>query len=342
MENDLFLKACNLEKTPRTPVWLMRQAGRYMEEYQEIREKYSFLEMCKNPKVAAKITIQPVDKLQVDAAILFSDILIPIEAMGIKIEFQETIGPVILNPVRNSREVESLKIPEPEEDIPFVEESIKLALKHLEERVPLIGFSGAPFTLASYMVEGEGSRNYENLKVMMWKDTNTYNKLMNKLSDTIVKYLNYQIDSGVHALQLFDSWVGCLSPTDYERYVLPFTKKVIKSLKNKVPIIYFATGASTLLELMRESGGDVIGIDWRINLDEAWKRIGYNVGIQGNLDPAILLTTKPLIKERVRDILYRAENRPGHIFNLGHGILPQTPVENVISMVKFVKKWSIR
>jgi uroporphyrinogen decarboxylase len=321
----------------------MRQAGRYMEEYQQIRERYCFLEMCKRPEVAAEVTLQPVDKLGVDAAILFSDLLIPVEAMGVEIEFQENTGPVIQDPIRDAEAVESLGIPDPAEDMPFVGESIRIVRKHLEGKVPLIGFSGAPFTLASYVVEGGGSRNYENIKAMMYNSPKTYRALMDKISDTLILHLNAQIEAGAQALQLFDSWVGCMSPYDYEKYVLPFSKKVIDGIEaDGVPLIHFATGASALLELMRKAGGDVIGVDWRINLDEAWERIGYNVGIQGNLDPAALLGPVSEIEERVKDILRRAENRPGHIFNLGHGVLPQTPVDNVIAMVKFVKKWSRR
>ncbi len=342
MSNHLLLKACNREEVPRTPVWIMRQAGRYMQEYREIRKKHTFLEMCKNPDLVAEITAQPIKKLGVDAAILFSDILIPVEAMGANLEYQKTGGPKIHNPIRTAEAVEALKTLDPAVDTPFVGEGIKKTKELLKDKVPLIGFSGAPFTLASYMIEGGGSRNYENTKAMMYNNPDTYKALMDKITDTLIPYLNAQTEAGVQALQLFDSWVGCMTPQDYEKYVLPYTKKVIQGIDDQTPLIHFATGASTLLELMKKAGGDIIGIDWRINLDKAWKRIGYDIGIQGNLDPTALLGPTPEIEKRVKDILKRAENRPGHIFNLGHGILPQTPVDHAVAMVKYVKKWSKR
>jgi uroporphyrinogen decarboxylase len=313
-----------------------------MDEYQQIRDKHSFLDMCKNPDIVAEVTVQPVVKLGVDAAILFSDILIPVEAMGLKVEFKENAGPIIHNPIRSMEAVDNLTIPDPQETMPFVAKGIKKTMELLKDRAPLIGFSGAPFTLASYIIEGGGSKNYENTKAMMYNEPDIFRRLMDKISDTLILYLSAQVEAGVQALQIFDSWVGCLSPNDYEKYVLPFSRKVIESIKSEVPVIHFATCASTLLELMRKAGGDIIGVDWRINLDEAWKRIGYDRGIQGNLDPAVLLARPREIEERAKDILQRAQGRPGHIFNLGHGILPHTPVKNVVSLVRYVKKWSKR
>lgn len=337
-EDYLFIKACRREEVERTPIWLMRQAGRYMAEYQDVRNKHSFLEMCKNPELAAEITMQPLERLGVDAAILFSDILIPVEAMGMRLEFKEGTGPIIHNPVRTGKEISALNVPEPEEKLPFVMDTIRLLRKRLDGKLPLIGFSGAPFTTASYMVEGGGSRNYLHTKSMMYNHPELFNGLMEKISTTLSLYLNAQIKAGVHAVQLFDSWVGALSPTDYERFVLPHTKRLIDAVSREVPFIHFATGSSTLLELMKKAGGDVIGVDWRINLDDAWKRIGYDVGIQGNLDPMVLFAGPAEIENRARQILNMAENRPGHIFNLGHGIHKETPVENVQTLVSAVKK----
>lgn len=341
-ESYRFLKACRREEVDCTPVWLMRQAGRYMKEYQALREKCSFLEMCKTPEIAAEVTLQPVNKLDVDAAILFSDILITIEAMGINLEFSEGKGPVILNPARTNREIEALDANDIEEKVPFVVEAIKILKKELEGKVPLIGFSGAPFTLASYIVEGGHSRNYLLIKQMMYNEPSLYSALLDKVTQAVISYLKAQIAAGVQAVQLFDSWVGILSPRDYEQFVLPFNKRVFDGLGSEVPTISFATDTAGILELLREAGGDVIGVDWRINLDEAWQRLGYDVGIQGNLDPTLLFTSPQRIEQEVKNILEQAANRPGHIFNLGHGILPKTPVENVEAMIEAVHKYSQR
>jgi len=338
MFNDIFLKTCLREETERTPIWLMRQAGRYMSEYQAIRSKHSFLGMCKTPELAAEITMQPLKAFGFDAAILFSDILVPVEAMGVDLEFVEGVGPVLNTKISEKEDVDSLKIPDPSSDVPFVMDAIKLLRKNLN--VPLIGFSGAPFTLASYILEGGGSKNYVNSKSIMYGKPAVWDALMTKLSITISEYLNAQIDAGAQAVQVFDSWVGSLAPGDYEKYVKPYTKKIFDSLKGDVPSIHFGTGTTNLLEHMRDAGGDVIGADWRINLDDAWERIGFDRGIQGNLDPVVLFGPKVEIESRVRDIIERAGNRPGHIFNLGHGILPTTPVENVRFLVETVKKVS--
>jgi len=340
MKNDRFLRACQLEEVDCTPIWLMRQAGRYMQEYRKIREKHTFLEMCKNPKLAAEITLQPVKKLGVDAAILFSDILVPVEAMGAKIEFTEKRGPVIHNAAENLRDIESLETGI-EKKVDFVSEEIKVLKNKLE--VPLVGFSGAPFTLASYLVEGGGSVNYIKTKTMMYREPKLFASLMNKLAEAVIRYLFVQIDAGVDALQIFDTWAGYLSPEDYEKFALPYTKKIISALKKEnVPIINFAKDGASLLELRKRAGGNVIGIDWRVNLDEAWKKIGYNFAIQGNLDPVALFAGRKEIERQAKEILKRAENRNGHIFNLGHGILPETPVENVMALVKAVHRHSAR
>ena len=343
MQNDRFLKACRREQVDCTPVWLMRQAGRYMPEYMKIREKYDFLTMCKTPELAAEVTLQPVNRLGVDAAILFADILLPLEGMGINLEFTKNEGPFISNPVRTGEDVNNIQIMDAEEATPYVMEAIRIIRRDLEGRVPLIGFSGAPFTIASYIIEGGGSKEYKNCKKMMWQASEIWDSLMKKISEVLLRYLKAQIKAGAQAVQMFDSWVGALSPEDYENYVLPYSKYVLSGLKDEgVPVIHFANNASNMLELVVKGGGDVIGIDWRINLDDAWARIGYDRAIQGNLDPFTLFAPPKLIEEKVQRILEMAGNRPGHIFNLGHGINKETPVENAIALVEAVHKYSKR
>ncbi len=337
-----FLRACRRQATVYTPVWLMRQAGRYMKEYRALRKKYSFLEMCKNPELAAKVTLQPIEKFKLDAAIIFSDILIPLEPMGVEFEFAKGEGPVFHHPLRERKDVEKLRVIEPEEEISFLMRAIRIVRKELEEKIPLIGFSGAPFTLASYIIEGGHSKNYILTKSMMYQDRPTWDALMEKISRVLIQYLNAQIRAGVQAVQVFDSWVGCLSPADYEEYVLPYSKKVIDGVDQTVPLIHFATSNATLLELMKRAGGNVIGVDWRINIREAWERLGYDVAIQGNLDPVILFGPVDLIKREVKRILDQVEGRPGHIFNLGHGILPNTPVDHVAALIEAVHHYSKR
>ena len=318
----------------------MRQAGRYMKEYRALRKKYSFLEMCKNPELAAEVTLQPIGQLRVDAAIIFADILLPLEPMGIGFEFAKDEGPVFRHPIREMKQIEKLRVIEPEADLPFLMEAIRIVRRELDGKIPLIGFSGAPFTLASYIIEGGHSKNYTLTKGMMYQGDSTWDRLMERLSETLIRYLNAQIRAGAQALQIFDSWVGCLSPSDYEKYVQPYSKRVMDGVDKSVPLIHFATTSSTLLERMRQAGGDVIGVDWRVNLGEAWSRIGYDVAIQGNLDPVILLSSVDLIEKEVKRILESAGGRPGHIFNLGHGILPNTPVENVVALVDMVHEHS--
>jgi uroporphyrinogen decarboxylase len=318
----------------------MRQAGRYMKEYRSLRKKYSFLEMCKNPELAAQVTLQPIEKFKLDAAIIFSDILIPLEPMGVEFEFAKGEGPVFHHPLRERKDVERLKIIEPEEEISFLMKAIQIVRKEVEGKIPLIGFSGAPFTLASYVIEGGHSKNYILTKSLMYQDRSTWDALMEKISEVLIRYINAQIRSGVQALQIFDSWVGCLTPSDYEEYVLPYSKKVIEGVGTSVPLIHFATSSATLLKLMKRAGGDVIGVDWRINIREAWERIGYDVAIQGNLDPVILFGPMDLIEREVKRILDCVEGRPGHIFNLGHGILPNTPPDHVAALIEAVHQYS--
>jgi len=337
-----FLRACRRQDTSYTPIWLMRQAGRYLKEYRALRKKYSFLDMCKHPELAAQVTLQPIEKFKLDAAIIFSDILIPLEPMGVEFEFAKGEGPVFHHPLREKKDVERLRVFDPEKEISSLMEAIRIVRKELEGRVPLIGFSGAPFTLASYIIEGGHSKNYVLTKGLMYQDRPTWDALMEKISEVLIRYLNAQTQSGVQALQIFDSWVGCLSPGDYEEYVLPYSRKVIEGVSKSVPLIHFATSNSTLLELMKRAGGDVIGLDWRMDIGEAWARLGYDVAIQGNLDPVILLGPVDLIERNVKKILDRVGGRPGHIFNLGHGILPNTPPDHVATLVDIVHEYSAR
>ncbi len=335
-----FLRACRRQDTEYTPVWLMRQAGRYQKEYRAIRKQYSFLEMCKNPEIAAQVTLLPVKQFSVDAAIIFADILLPLEPMGVDFEFAKGEGPVFHHPVREINQVDSLRIIDPEEDLSFLMEAIRIVRKELEGKIPLIGFCGAPFTLASYVIEGGHSKDYILTKGMMYHDLSLWRRLMDKLSDVLIRYLNAQVRAGAQALQVFDSWVGCLSPWDYEEYVLPYSRKVIDGIDKSVPLIHFATMSSALLKGMKRAGGDVIGVDWRVDLGEAWGRLGYDVAIQGNLDPVLLLGPVDLIEKGVKRVLESAGGHPGHIFNLGHGILPTTPVENVKYLVDAVHRYS--
>ena len=337
-----FLDACRGEPVDMTPVWLMRQAGRYLPEYRTLREAHSFWEMCKTPELAVEVTLQPVDAIGVDAAILFSDILVPVEAMGVEIEFIEGKGPVFDEPVRDEAAIDSLRIIEPA-DIDFVCQAIRILRRELEGRVPLIGFSGAPFTLASYLVEGGGSRHFIEIKALIFKEPELYGRLMDKLSDVVIVYLKAQIEAGAQVVQPFESWASAVGPADYEKYVFPYSKKVLASVSDLgVPIIHFANGAGTFIDKVAAAGGDVIGIDWHIRLDDAWTAIGKEKAIQGNLDPVALLAGPAEIEKRVRDVLEQAGSRPGHIFNLGHGILPQTPVENAKYFVDCVHRLSAR
>ncbi len=339
---DRFLKACRREPVDCTPVWMMRQAGRYLPEYRDIRKKHTFLEMCKTPELAAEVTIQPVRRYEIDAAIIFADILLPLEPMGIGLEFAKGEGPVIHNPVRTMADVHKLKPIDAASQIAYLMKAIKIVLKELGGKVPLIGFTGAPFTLASYIIEGGGSRNYEHAKAMMFAEPGTWHKLMEHLTGVIINYLNAQIDTGVQAVQIFDSWVGALGPSDYREFVLPHQKNVIAGVKKTVPIIHFAHGASHLLEMVAEAGGDVIGLDWRCDIDTAWKRVGFDKAVQGNLDPVSLFGSKDFIRKRTKEILDRAGGRSGHIMNLGHGILQQTPLDHAGEFINATHEMSTR
>jgi uroporphyrinogen decarboxylase len=339
--NSPFMRACRREPVPYTPIWLMRQAGRYMREYREVRARTSFLDLCKTPELAAEVTVTAAERLGVDAAIIFSDILVVIEPMGLDLEFAKGEGPAIHNPVRSGDDVKRLREVKTFDSLEFVFEAIRRTRAALPPALPLIGFAGAPFTLASYMVEGSGSKNYIHTKRLMYTDSGAWHDMMSLISRALVQYLNRQVAAGAQALQLFDSWVGCLSTDDYRQYVLPHTRSVIQGIAPGTPVIHFGTGTSALLELMREAGGDVIGLDWRVDLGHSWTRLG-DVAVMGNMDPVALFAGIEHVRAQARHILDRAGQRPGHIFNLGHGILPETPVENVKALVDAVHEMSQR
>jgi len=343
--NDTFLKACRGEKTDYTPVWLMRQAGRYLPEYHRVRSKYSFLDMCKTPEAAAEVTIQPVDYLGVDAAILFSDILVPLEKMGAALEFHEKRGPVFPEPIRSRAAVDKLHVPDPESELPYVLDTIRILRRELAGRVPLIGFSGAPFTLATYLIEGGSSKSYLETKKMMYTAPELYGALLDKITDCTTLYLAAQAAAGAQALQIFDSWAGVLAPRDFAEFAIPYVKRIIAGLKERgvtVPIIYFANNGATLLPQSLESGADVLGLDWRLPLDEAVKVVGQRVSLQGNMDPIALLLPPARMETLIQEILDQAKGARGHIFNLGHGIVPEIPPEQAKFFVEAVHRLSRR
>ncbi|MCS7025837.1 MAG: uroporphyrinogen decarboxylase [Bryobacteraceae bacterium] len=335
--NSRFLDACRRRPTDVRPVWFMRQAGRYMKQYREIRAKHSILEICKRPDLAAAVTLQPVEILDVDAAIIFADLLLPVEPMGLKLEFISGEGPSIDNPVRTSTDVDSLSISNTD-DLAYVGEAIQIVVRALGGKVPVIGFVGAPFTLASYMIEGGPSRTFLRTKQLMYRDEVLWRRLMGKIVDVLGPFALMQVGAGARAIQVFDSWVGALGPDDYVRYVAPYSRALIERIRSaSVPVIHFGTGAAGFFKELHAAGGDVMGVDWRINIDQAWMDISYRSAVQGNLDPAVLFAPLPELKARVHELLKRTGTRPGHIFNLGHGILPETPVENVKAVVQIVR-----
>jgi uroporphyrinogen decarboxylase len=336
-----FLRAANRLPVDVTPVWFMRQAGRYMPEYRAIREKFSLIEICYQPELAAEVTLQPVKALGVDAAILFADILLPAIPLGVGLEFAKGEGPILHNPVRTLDDVRKLRPVDPETDLGYVMDAIRILRGELKE-TPLIGFCGAPFTVASYIIEGGSTREFLKTKTMMYSDPQTWHALMEKLSGVLSDYLLAQIRAGAQAVQVFDSWVGTLNAADYLEFVQPYSRRILQAAQaTGVPVIHFGTGTTTLLPAMKAAGGTVLGVDWRIPLDEGWDLLGQDVAIQGNLDPALLFAPQPEIKKRVHDILRRAAGRPGHIFNLGHGILQHTPVDNVKAVVDMVHEFSL-
>ena len=334
--DSVFMKACRREPVDRVPIWLMRQAGRYLPEYREIREKTTFLELCKNSDLCAEVMIRTVERLGVDAAIIFSDLLPILEPMGLDLEFAKGEGPVIHNPVRQAADVDRVRELEQVESLDFVMDTVRKTRAGLPDHIPVIGFAGAPFTLASYTVEGGGSRNYLHTKTLMYRDEGAWHELLGRLARSAARYLNAQITAGAQAVQIFDSWAGCLGVEDYRRYVLPHSKALIDGITPGVPVIHFANGNPALLPLVTEAGGAVIGIDWRVRLDDAWRTVGYDKAVQGNLDPVVLFAHQETIRRQAQEVLRQAAGRPGHIFNLGHGILPNTPPENVIALVDYV------
>jgi uroporphyrinogen decarboxylase len=336
-----FLDACRRRPTDVRPVWFMRQAGRYLKPYREIRAKHGILEICKNPELAATVTIQPVEILDVDAAIIFADLLLPVEPMGLKLEFIAGEGPAIDNAVTEPRDIDELST-ERTSELSYVGESIRAVIRALGNRVPVIGFVGAPFTLASYMIEGGPSKTFLKTKRLMFGDEVMWRRLMGKLVDVLGDFARLQVAAGARAIQVFDSWVGALSPEDYVHYVQPYSRALIERIRSaSVPVIHFGTGAAGFFRELHAAGGDVIGVDWRINIDQAWMDIGYRSAIQGNLDPVALFAPLPELKTKVTDLLRRTGNRPGHIVNLGHGLLPETPVENVKAVVQIVRDFSL-
>ena len=341
-ETPLVVRAARRESTSVTPVWLMRQAGRYLPEYRAMRERHAFLDLCRSSEAAAEVTLQPVRRFAVDAAILFADILLILEPLGVGLEFGQGEGPVIHRPVRSEADVARLKPIDVASGVGFVFETVRAVRRELPADVALIGFAGAPFTVASYVVEGGASRDYLRTKRLMYEAPAAWHRLLQILAEATATYLNGQIDAGAQVVQLFDSWVGTLAPDDYRAYVLPHTRSVIHALRPGTPVIHFGTGTATLLSLMREAGGDVIGLDWRVDLDRGWAAVGGDVGVQGNLDPAMLLTKPAVFRERVQAILARAGGRPGHIFNLGHGVHQLTPVDHVAALVDMVHELSAR
>lgn len=341
LQNDLFLRACKRQPVERTPIWMMRQAGRYLPEYRAVREKADFLTMCKTPELAAEVTLQPIDLIGVDAAIIFSDILVIPEAMGMNLEMHEGKGPIFPKPIRNERDANELKIIEPDKDLKYVLDAVSLTKKELNGRVPLIGFSGAPWTLLTYMVEGRGSKNFAEVKKLIYNNPELAHKLLSKISDAVADYLNAKIEAGADAVQIFDTWGGILTPDDFNEFSLQYIQQIVSKLKKKdEPVIVFAKGVHYTIEALVGTGADVIGLDWTMNLGEVRKKVGDNVALQGNMDPTKLYSTADGIKKEASRILESFGNGSGHIFNLGHGILPDVPPANAKLLVDFVKEES--
>ncbi len=338
-----FMRACMRQPVAQTPVWFMRQAGRSLPEYRKIRERYSFMDISRNPELCAEVTLQPVRRLHVDAAILFADIMTPLIASGVKLELVEHIGPVLDKPIRTVKDLRQIRPLSPEEQLPYIFDAIRLIKQELGAARPLIGFAGAPFTLASYLIEGKGSRAFLHTKRLMLAKPTLWHDLMDRLTEMTIRYLQFQIAAGADVVQLFDSWVGCLGATDYAEFVQPYSRRIIAAInQTSTPFIHFGVGTSALLPLMGADGADVIGVDWHQSLDSAWQQIGDHVAIQGNLDPAFLLAPWDILREKARAVLDSAHGRPGHIFNLGHGIYPETPVKNLIQLVEFVHAYSMQ
>lgn len=337
-----FLAAVRREQPDRTPVWFMRQAGRCLPEYRELRKRHPFLEVARTPELAAEATLMPVDRFGVDGAVLFADIMLPLESMGVPFEIQPGVGPVIADPIRTAAAVDAIRVAGPEDGTPYVLEALRLLRRELDGRAALLGFAGAPFTMACYLVEGRPSREYPTTKAMMYGEPELWHRLMSAITDTTILYLKGQAEAGADVVQLFDSWLGLLDVNSYREYVQPYTTKIFASLKGIVPTVHFSTGTVQLLEAIGETGSDVVSVDWRLPIDEAWRRLDYRTGIQGNLDPARLMAPWEPIRDAADDILGRVDNRPGHIFNLGHGIMPQTDPDRLSQLVGHVHQASER
>ena len=342
LHNSRFLRAARREPVDTTPIWIMRQAGRYLPEYRAVREKVTFIELCKRPELACEATVSAVKALGVDAAILFADLLPILEPMGLDLEYVTGKGPVIHNPIRTSADIDAVKPLSSIDPLHFVCDAVKMIRQELPPDIPLIGFAGAPFTLASYCIEGGGSKNYQHCKTLMFSDEGAWSTLMNKLCDSVTLYLLAQIEAGCQAVQLFDSWAGCLSRDDYRKYALPYSKRILAAMHEGFPVIHFVNGNPALLELQREAGGTVMGVDWRSDLGEAWSRFGHDVGVQGNLDPITLFADLDTIRARAKAVLDSAGGRNGHIFNLGHGVLPDMNPDNVRALVEMVHEMGTR
>ena len=328
------MRACRLEPVERTPVWFMRQAGRSLPEYRELRKKFNLFEVCRQPELCAEVTLQPVRAHGVDAAVMFADIMLPVLGMGIDVELVESVGPVIAEPVRTARDVERLRVPDPRESVPFILDAVRLVRSELAPEQGLVGFCGGPFTVAGYVVEGKPTRDFVRVKTLMYREPDVWHALMEKLTQTFVPYLQAKVAAGADVIQVFDSWVGALSPADYEEFVAPYSARLLAAVD--VPTIHFGTGTATLLPAMAEAGGDVIGLDWRIPLDDGWAAVGEDRGVQGNLDPAVLLGPWDRIEAGAFEVLARAAGRPGHVFNLGHGVLPDTDPSVLRRLVELV------
>lgn len=332
-----MLAACNLQPADTTPIWFMRQAGRCFKEYRRLREKYAILTIAKTPELCVEVTLLPVNRLGVDAAVMFADIMLPLDGMGVPFRIEPEIGPIIDRPIRTAAMVDAIRVIDAEEATPYVFDAIRLLRRELKESAALVGFSGSPFTLACYMIEGRPSRTYDIAKGFMYAQPEVWHKLMEKITEVVVRYLRAQAQAGIQIAQLFDSWVGVLSPQQYETFVRPYSQRIFQEVRAMgVPSIHFGTGAASLLELMSGVGPDIVSVDWRVPLDEAWERIGRERGIQGNLDPVVMLASPDVIQREALDVLRRAEGRPGHVFNLGHGVLPQTNPDALARLVDLV------
>jgi uroporphyrinogen decarboxylase len=336
------MRACRREPTETTPVWLMRQAGRYMKQYRELRARMPFLELCKKPDLVTELTVTAAQKLGVDAAIIFADLLLIVEPLGFELEYDKGEGPVVRPALRGAADIDRIAGVKSQESLSYLFDAIRQTRAELDARIPLIGFGAAPFTLASYIIEGGASKNFAHTKALMYRDPGAWRALMGRLAQDLTRYINAQIEAGVQAVQIFDTWVGCLGPADYREFAQPYTRQLIQGITPGVPLIHFGTGTAMILEDMRDAGGNILGLDFHVELNEAWARLGKGVGVQGNLDPVVLYSDMSYIRRRVKHILDQAGGRPGHIFNLGHGILPDTPIENVIGLVDIVHELSSR